>query len=212
MKKRGEPGKIKKSFTLIEILIVISIISIISAVIFVNVRSSQSRARDTRRVADLEALNNAIQMYYRENGHFPSLPENCGVYSEDYGWHSAVSSKDAPNWVSHNARPKCVTSDFIAGLSPDFLASLPSDPGPEFKLSGLDARGIVYIHTLSPAPDRRECYKLLLYYPENRNNQRYRSLWDQVRDGGTDSNTLDYSENNPDIKAWSLYSPGCAAR
>lgn len=190
----------------------VSIISIISAIIFVNIRSSQSRARDTRRVADLEALNNAIQMYYRENGHFPSLPENCGVYSEDYGWYSAISSKDAPNWVSHNARPKCVTSDFIAGLSPNFLASLPSDPGPKFKLSGLDARGIVYIHTLSPYPDRRECYKLLLYYPENRNNQRYRSLWDQVRDGGTDSNALDYSKNNPDIKAWSLYSPGCAAR
>lgn len=212
MKKRGELGKIKKSFTLVEILIVISIISIISAIIFVNVRSSQSRARDTRRVADLEALNNAIQMYYRENGHFPSLPEGCGTYSTEFDFYVGISTKDAPKWVSDSARPKCVTSDFIADLSPDFLASLPSDPGPEFKLSGLDARGIVYIHTLAPAPDRRECYKLLLHYPENRNNQRYRSLWDQVRDGGTDSNALDYSENNPDIKAWSLYSPGCAAR
>lgn len=212
MKKRGELGKIKKSFTLIEMLIVISIISIISVIIFVNVRSSQSRARDTGRVADLEALNNAIQMYYRENGHFPSLPENCGVYSEDYGWYSAISTKDAPRWVSAAARADCVDENFIVGLSPDFLASLPEDPGPEYTVSGLGARGIIYIHTLSPAPDRRECYKLLLYMPENRNNPRYRSLWDQARDGGTDNNALDYSESSPNISAWSLYSPGCAAR
>jgi prepilin-type N-terminal cleavage/methylation domain-containing protein len=208
MKKRGELGRTKGSFTLVEMLVVISIISIVSVLIFVNVRSSQSRARDTRRVADFEVLNNAIQMYYRENGHFPSLPKNCGAYSVDYGWHSAISTKDAEHWVGAPARAKCVTDNFIPDLTPDFIASLPEDPGPAFfyPSSALNARGIVYIHAFSPSG--KECYKLLLYRPENRNDQRYKKLWDPVRDGGTDNSIVD----GTDISAWSHYSPGCVSR
>jgi prepilin-type N-terminal cleavage/methylation domain-containing protein len=94
MKNRGELNKTRGSFTLIELLIVISIIAIVSAFIFVGVRSSQSRARDTQRVTDLGILNSAIQTYYRETGHFPQLPEGCGREHPDYGWIDGAITSD----------------------------------------------------------------------------------------------------------------------
>lgn len=46
----------KKTFTLIEMLIVIVIIGILAAALVPRLQSVQSRARDTKRKADLHAI------------------------------------------------------------------------------------------------------------------------------------------------------------
>jgi len=54
-------------FTLIEILVVISIIGILTSLLVANFAQVRSRARDAQRKSDLTQIKKAIQMYYNDN-------------------------------------------------------------------------------------------------------------------------------------------------
>lgn len=61
----------KKGFTLIELLIVIAIIGLLATLAIVSLTTAQQKARDTKRVADLKQLQNAVELYYSENSTYP---------------------------------------------------------------------------------------------------------------------------------------------
>lgn len=61
----------RSGFTLIEMLIVIAIISILSSVILVGLGPARSAARDTRRIADLREVQNALELFYNRCSHYP---------------------------------------------------------------------------------------------------------------------------------------------
>ncbi|MFH0819365.1 MAG: prepilin-type N-terminal cleavage/methylation domain-containing protein [Patescibacteria group bacterium] len=63
----------KKGFTLIELLIVVAIIGLLATLAIISLTSAQSKARDTKRVADLKSMQNALEMYYSDNSRYPIL-------------------------------------------------------------------------------------------------------------------------------------------
>ncbi|MEI7477654.1 MAG: prepilin-type N-terminal cleavage/methylation domain-containing protein [bacterium] len=58
----------QKSFTLIEMLIVVVIIGILAAALIPRLQSVQARARDTKRVADIHQISTAFEIYKEDNG------------------------------------------------------------------------------------------------------------------------------------------------
>lgn len=66
--------KIKKyfGFTLVEMLVVISIIAILSAVLAGGYINSQKNARDASRKLSLKSMSDALNAYYADYGVFPS--------------------------------------------------------------------------------------------------------------------------------------------
>lgn len=58
-------------FTIIEILVVIAIIGLLSAIVLVGLTSFRQRGRDARRVADLRQAQNALELYYAKNSVYP---------------------------------------------------------------------------------------------------------------------------------------------
>ncbi len=54
----------KKSFTLLEMLIVLGIIATILSVLTVSFSTAQKKSRDSRRKSDVKALQNALEQYY----------------------------------------------------------------------------------------------------------------------------------------------------
>ncbi|MDO8488076.1 MAG: prepilin-type N-terminal cleavage/methylation domain-containing protein [bacterium] len=62
----------KQGFTLIELLVVIAIIGILSAALLLaNVQTNLKRARDGKRVTDLESIRSGLEIYRSENGSYP---------------------------------------------------------------------------------------------------------------------------------------------
>jgi len=63
----------KKGFTLIEMLIVVAIIGILSALILVGLSSFRTRGRDARRIADVKQVQNGLEIYYTKNLKYPTV-------------------------------------------------------------------------------------------------------------------------------------------
>jgi len=63
----------QKGFTLIEMLIVVAIIGILSALILVGLSQFRMRGRDARRIADVKQVQNASEIYYTRNLAYPTV-------------------------------------------------------------------------------------------------------------------------------------------
>lgn len=103
MKKHPQrPG-----FTLIELVVVISILAILSGVLVPRVKDHLQATRDARRLADVKTIRNAIEQYYWDKGEYPPSDSN----SSYGGWD-----------VSHDG-------DFISALVvAGYLEEPPVDP------------------------------------------------------------------------------------
>lgn len=64
--------KNKNGFSLVELLVVISIIAVLSAVLVANFMGMRERARDAQKIQDLNAIKSALRMYYNDKQSYPS--------------------------------------------------------------------------------------------------------------------------------------------
>lgn len=99
--------RLRKGFTVVELLIVISIIGILAAVVLANLSGSTKRGRDAERQADLRNLQNAVEAYKQKNGKYPDMG----------------TDGNSDTWASENESG----GEYIVGLAPAFITSLPRD-------------------------------------------------------------------------------------
>jgi prepilin-type N-terminal cleavage/methylation domain-containing protein len=110
----------KKGFTLIEVLIVVSIIGILASVVLVGLGEFRKRGRDTRRIADLQQVRNALELYYSKCGIYPGTPA-CGSGAPAGDWVTGVSASltGAGIGVSSIPRDPLATRTYTYGVSGD---------------------------------------------------------------------------------------------
>ncbi len=74
----------KAGFTLIELLIVITIIAILSSIGLVSYTAFVKNARDTKRKADLQFIQSALEQYHADQHYYPgSLAAGSALKSPD---------------------------------------------------------------------------------------------------------------------------------
>jgi len=74
-------SKNTKGFTLIEMLIVITIIALLASLILVGMGGARAKARDARRIADLHNLQNALELYYAKFYFYPESQTSWESFS-----------------------------------------------------------------------------------------------------------------------------------
>jgi prepilin-type N-terminal cleavage/methylation domain-containing protein len=67
------PAKLLNSgFTLVELLVAISIIGVVSVTIVSSAAVAQRLSRNSQRKADLQSMRQALQQYYVDHGYYPT--------------------------------------------------------------------------------------------------------------------------------------------
>lgn len=61
----------QSGFTLIELLVVITIIGVLSSIILVSLTTARAKARDARRVVEIDSISKALEIYFTTNNSYP---------------------------------------------------------------------------------------------------------------------------------------------
>jgi len=62
-----------KGFTLIELLVVVAIIGILATVVLASLGSAREKASDSKRLTVIRQIEQALEMYFIDNGSYPNL-------------------------------------------------------------------------------------------------------------------------------------------
>jgi type II secretion system protein G len=63
---------IKRGFTLVELLVVISILGVLATIGLMTFNSAQAKGRDAQRKSDLKQISSALELYYNDYGAYPA--------------------------------------------------------------------------------------------------------------------------------------------
>lgn len=128
-----------RGFTLIEITIVITVISILASIIFFSTEGARARARFTQVETALDQMKKAAELYYLDYGHFPDdvAQGNPPTFVNEYypGWNPPTVCPgyiyDFQNWpdrtdwganASYRNGSKVVKITYYDDTTPDRIA------------------------------------------------------------------------------------------
>ncbi len=108
-----------KAFTLIELLIVIGIIGLLAVLAATSLAGARTRARDTRRIADLNSILKGLQLGHGQNGVYPTAtPSTLGS-----GAASVLCALGSTvKWAADATAANCDSNRV-------YMGAVPADPG-----------------------------------------------------------------------------------
>lgn len=71
--------KYQKGFTLVELLVVIAIIGILATLLLLQLGVARQRARDAKRIADVNQVRTALELFFDDNGQYPQQATYAGL-------------------------------------------------------------------------------------------------------------------------------------
>lgn len=70
---------LRRGFTLIELLVVIAIIGLLASIILASLNTAQQKGRDAKRLADIQDIQNALELYEATCRNYPNSLTQSGT-------------------------------------------------------------------------------------------------------------------------------------
>jgi prepilin-type N-terminal cleavage/methylation domain-containing protein len=113
--------KLKRGFTLLEVLVVLTIIAILMSVVLSSLSGARIRGRDAKRAADLKQLQQAIENYFENNSAYPSGTDLSILYPTYLASTPKDPSGNSYGYVSNSSPASyCIGTNF-EGATPKTL-------------------------------------------------------------------------------------------
>lgn len=90
----------RRGFSLIELLVVISIIALLFSIILASLNTARMKARDARRKIDVHQIVTALNLYYNSKGNWMETGSGCGRNGNGFGWFNQGPNNDPAYPVS----------------------------------------------------------------------------------------------------------------
>ncbi len=72
MKIKFKNGFTKTGFTIVEIVVIVGIMAVLTTVIFASLDNSKKKSRDQKRVADISAVQLALEQFFARKNYYPT--------------------------------------------------------------------------------------------------------------------------------------------
>jgi len=108
----------RKSFTLIELVIVIALCGVLLAISIATFRSARTKARDVNRKQNMQSYSLAISMYKKDFGHYPNDSSNNYAF---------CSTRDGTGGDSDYRTYYTNWTTLASNISP-YISPMPTDP------------------------------------------------------------------------------------
>lgn len=111
-----------RGFTMVEIMVVVSIIAILSAIIYAGFDNAREQARTRALQTEIKEVQLAIEVFKAQHGRYPGVDvanqANCaaGLMAQQGGMRGGSNCANFVNYIGEGG---------IGYLAPDFIASLP---------------------------------------------------------------------------------------
>lgn len=109
----------RKSFTIIELLVVVTVIAILAAIAVPNFLEAQTRAKVSRVRADLRSVATGVELYLLDNNRYPAYHYG---QNRQYFMGGTVDNAFNPTNLPENLRSPSVTTPIA------YLTTFPLDP------------------------------------------------------------------------------------
>lgn len=101
----AKPSEYQRGFSLVELLVVATVMAVLSVVGVVSYTNLNKKSRDSKRNSDMEQLRSALEMFRADNGFYPAV-----------------------NTTGFGTAGELDTGNAATGLVPTYLPAIPTDP------------------------------------------------------------------------------------
>lgn len=119
--------KKQRGFTLIELMVVISIIGLLASVVLASLDDARAQAKDALRVSDMNTIRQVLEMFYNDHNRYPGELDG----------------------VSNSGQMIGVGNEIDAALQP-YIKKVPRDPAHDAGTDERPAAGSLYFYAYDP--------------------------------------------------------------